>query len=111
MDLSSEGERSTGLSSERRDPQVSQAKGRDRLVFQAKGETCWSLKQTCHVCSPAVALIHTKGPRYRRKICVNSLSDYIPTSHTSPSKNKSINHIFIYLWVLRSLSSGAIGNN
>ena len=31
----------------RRDLVVAQTKGRSPLVSQAKGETCWSLKQTC----------------------------------------------------------------
>ena len=79
--------------------------------FGLKEEICWSLKQTCwlpHVCSPAVALLHTKGPCHRRKICVNSPWLYSYFTQTSLSKNKSINYIFIYLWVLRCLSSGTI---
>ena len=84
---SSEGEWSTGLSSEGRD-------------------TCGSLKQTCHACSPTVALILTKGPSHRRNICANS--DCISTSHTSPPKNKNINYLFKYLRVVRNFSSGSI---
>ena len=43
-----------------------------------------------------------------QKICVNSLWLYSYFTQTSPSKNKNINHIFIYLRVLRCLSSGPI---
>ena len=117
---SSKGERSAGLSSERRGPLVSQAKGnsplvaqakgRGPLVTQAKGETYGSLKQTCHVCSPAVPLIHRKGLRHRRKICANSLWLYYYYRQPSPSKNKNVIYIFIYLRVLRCLSSGPVYN-
>ena len=96
-------ERSAGRSSE----------GGDPLVYRAKGETRWSLKQTCQlprVCSPTVALLHKKGPRFRRKICANSLWLYSCFTKTSPSKNKNINYIFIYLRVFRCLSSCAICN-
>ena len=128
---SSEGERSAGLSSEGRDPLVAQAKGRGRLVSQAKAETHWSLKRRGkvgwslkrrqrptgrlgepvsppRVCSPAVALLHKKGPCHRRKICANSLWLYFYYTQLSPSKNENINYIFIYLRVLRCLSSSSI---
>ena len=75
--------------------------------------TRWSLKHTCQlprVCSPVVALIHTKGPRHKRKICANSLGLYSNSTQTSPSKNKNINYIFIYLRGLRCLSRGTIYN-
>ena len=49
------------------------------------------------LCSPVVALIHAKGPRLRRKICANSLWLYSYFTQTSPSKNKNMNYIFIYL--------------
>ena len=85
---SNEGDRSTSLSSE----------GRDLLVTQAD-------LSVPRVCSPSVALLHKKGPRYRRKICANSLWLYSYYSQSSPSKNKNINYIFLYLRVLRCLSS------
>ena len=68
--------------------------------FGQKGETRWSLKQTCQlprVFSPANALIHTKGPRHRIKIWANSPWLYSYFTQTSPSKIKNINYIFIYL--------------
>ena len=49
-----------------------------------------------------------KGPRYKRKICANSLWLYSYYTQSSPSKNKNMNYIFINLRVLRCLSSGAI---
>ena len=91
-----------------KDPLVAQAKGRDPLVAQAKGETCRSLKQTFRVYSPAVTLLHEKGPRHRRKICANPLWLYSNDMQSSPSKNKNINHISIYLRVFRCMSSGVI---
>ena len=56
MGRSSEGERSTGLSSE----------GRDLLVTRAD-------LSAPRVCSPAGVLLHKKGLRHRRKICANFL--------------------------------------
>ena len=88
---SNERERSAGLSSE----------GRDSLITQAD-------LSTPHVYSPAVALLHKKGPRYRRKICANSLWLYPYYTQSSPSKNKNINYIFIYLQVFHCLSSSSI---
>ena len=91
---SSREERSAGLSSERRYPLVTQAD-----------------LSAPRVCSPAVALPHKKGPRHRRKICANSLWQYSYYTQSSPSKNKNMNYIFIYLRVLRSLSSGSTYDN
>ena len=89
---SNEGERSAGLSSE----------GRETLVTQAD-------LSAPRVCPPTVALLHNRGPRHRRKICANSLTGCIPTfTQSSPSKNKNMNYIFIYLRALRCLSSSAI---
>ena len=105
---SSEEGRSAGRLSEGRDPLIAQAEVRDPPVSQAKGETCRLLKQTYHVCSPAVALLHKKSLCYRRKICVNSLWLYSYYIQSSPSKNENINDIFIYVRVLRCLSSGSI---
>ena len=82
----------------RRDPLVAQAKGRDPLVTQAD-------LSAPHACSPAVALLHKKGPRHRRKICANSLWLYSYYTQWSPSKNKNINYICIYLQVLHCLST------
>ena len=107
-------ERLAGHSNEGRDRLVAQAKGRDQLATQTKGETRWSLKQTCQlhrVCSPAVTLLHKKGPRHRRNICANSLWLYSYLTQTSLSKNKNINYIFIYLRVFRCLSNGSIYDN
>ena len=63
------------------------------------------------MCSLCVALIHTKGPRHRRKICSDSLRQYSFFIQTSPSKNKNINYMFIYLRGIRCLSSGALWDN
>ena len=62
------------------------------------------------VCSPAVLLLHKKGPCHRR-LCVNPPWLYSYYTQSSPSKNKNINYIFIYLRVLRRLSSCAIYYN
>ena len=69
---SSEGERSAGRSSEG-----------ERSTGRSSEETRCSLKQTCHMRCPAVALIYTKGPRHRRKICVNSLWLYSYFTHVT----------------------------
>ena len=86
-----------------------------------KDETCWPLKQrgrsTGHssksVSSPPCMFYgcHTtsqKGSSPQMKICANSLWLYSYFTQTSPSKNKNINYIFIYLQVFPCLSSGAI---
>ena len=83
--------RSAGLSSE----------GRDSLVTQAN-------LSVPRVCSPSVALLHKKDPRPRRKICANSLGLCSYYTQSSPSKNKNMIYIFIYLRVLRCLSCDAI---
>ena len=85
-----------------RDPVVAQAKGRDTLVAQAD-------LSAPRVCSPAVVLLHNKGPRHSRKICANSLWLYYYYYYTqsSPTKNKNLNYIFIYLRVRRCSSSAA----
>ena len=96
---------STGRSSEWGEtPLVSQAKGRDPLVTQAD-------LSVPRMCSPAVALLHNKGPRHRRKRCANSFWLYYYYTQSSPSKNKDINYICIYLRVFRCLSSGEEYNN
>ena len=87
--LSNKEERSTCLSSERRDPLVTQAD------LSAPG-----------VCTPAVALLHKKGLRHRRKKCENSLWLYPNCTQSSLSKNKNIDYIFIHLRVLLCLSRG-----
>ena len=79
--------------------------------FGLKAETHWPLKRRGRlprVCSPAVALLHKKGPHHRRKMCANFLWLYSYFKQTSPSKNKNINYIFIDLRVFRCLSSGSI---
>ena len=86
---SSEWERSAGLSREGRDPLVTQADLSAPRVY-----------------SPAAAQLHKNGPRQRRKICANSLWLYSNDIQASPSKNKNINIIFIYLRVFRCLSCG-----
>ena len=90
---SNDGERSAGLSSEGREPLVTQAD-----------------LSAPRVCSPAVALFDNKGPCHRRKICANSLSLWLYFYYTqsSPSKNKNINCIFIYLRIFRCLSCASI---
>ena len=79
--------------------------GRDPLVTQAD-------LSAPRVSSPAVTLLHKKGPRHRRKICANSLWLYSYYTQASPTKNKNTNHVYIYIYiylrVLRCLSSGAI---
>ena len=65
--------------------------------FRLKREIRWSLKQTCQfprMCSPAVTLLHKKGPSHRRKICANFLWLYSYSSQTSPTKNKNILYIY-----------------
>ena len=76
---SREGGRSVGLLNERRDPLVTPA----------------DLSAQC-VCSPAVTLHHKKGPRHRRKICVNYFSLCSYNTQSTPSNNKNIDYIFIY---------------
>ena len=67
------------------------AKERDPLVSQVKRETCCSLKQTCHVCSLAVELLHNNGPCHRWKV-----SDCIPTTHNRYRRKIEMwNYIFI----------------
>ena len=81
-----------------------------RWSLKRSREIRWSLKQTCwlpRVYSPAVELLHQKGPRHRRKIRANSLWLYSYFTKTSKSKNKNMNYIFIYLQVL-CLSRGMI---
>ena len=94
-------QKSARRSSEVGDLLVSLAEGREPLITQAD-------LSAPRECSPTVALLHKKGPRYRRKICANSLRLYSNYTQSSPSKNRNINYISIYLRVLRYLSSGAI---
>ena len=49
-----------------------------------------------------------KGPRHRRKILANSFWPYSYFIQASPSQNKNIDYIFIYLRVFHCLSSGSI---
>ena len=86
---SSEGERSAGLSGERRDLRVTQTNM--SCVFSGR-------RSNTHKGSPL-------QKKDMRELSL-SLSDCIPTSHTSLSKNENINYMFIYLRVLRCLSSG-----
>ena len=84
-----------------------------------KGEVRWSLKRrekpVGHsrrpVSSPCVftgcrTISQKRSPPH--KICANSLWLYSYDTLSSLSKNKNINYIFIYLRVLRCLSSGSI---
>ena len=80
---------------------VAQTKGKGPLVSQAD-------LSAPRMCSPTVVLLHKKGPRHRRKICVNSLWLYSYYTQSLLSKNKDINYIFIYLQVLCCLLSSAI---
>ena len=73
-----------------------------------RAETYWSLKQTCVFSGCRNTL--QKGPHHRRKVCANSLWLYSYYTQSSPLKNKNIDYIFIYLRVLRCLSSGSIYN-
>ena len=88
-------------------------KGRGPLVSQAKGETHWSLKQTCqlHVCVLQPLHYFTKGsPPLKKDMC--EFSDSISTyTQLLPLKNKNINHIFIYLRVFCCLSSSSVYNS
>ena len=79
---SSKGERSAGLSSEGRDPLVTQAYLSAPRVY-----------------SPAVSLLHKKGPRHRRKLCAKSLSDCIPTTH-----NRTVEEEKLYFYISTSFS-------
>ena len=81
---------------------------RDPLVSQAKGDTCGSLKQTCRVFLRPSHYFNKNGTCYRRKICTNELWLYSYNTQSSPSKNKNINYILIYLRVVCCLSSDAI---
>ena len=95
----------------KRDPMVTHAKGWGPLVFQAKGEIRWSLKQTCQLCVRVLRPLHyfTKRVPVTEERYVRTLSDSIPTyTQSSPSKNKNINYTFTYLRIFRYLSSGAI---
>ena len=89
---SSEGERSVGLSS----------KGRDPLVIHA------NLSAPPYVFSGRSAHTHKGSPPQKKDMCELSLWLYSYFTQTSPSKNKNTNYIFIYLRVLRCLSSGTI---
>ena len=91
---SNEEERSAGLSSEGRDPLISQAD-----------------LSAPRVCSPTVAQLHKKGSRHRRKICAEYFWLYSYYIQSSPSNNKNINYIFTFLRVFRCLSSGPICDN
>ena len=51
-----------------------------------------------------------KDPRHRRKKCAMSRLLYSYSTQSSPSKNKNINYILIYLRVFRCLSSSPICN-
>ena len=84
-------ERSSGLTS----------KGRDPLVFQAD-------LSPPRVCSPAVELLHKKGPRHGRKICASFLWLDSYYTQSSLTKDKNINYILINLRVLHCLSNGSI---
>ena len=89
-------------------------RGRGSLVSQAKGENHWSLKQTCQLLVCVLRLSHyfTKRVLATEERYMRILSDCIPTyTQSSPSKNKNINYIFIYLRVFRCLSSGSIYYN
>ena len=81
-------ERSASLSNE----------GRDLQVTQADMSCLFFARHT----------ISQKSPRHWRKISANTLWLYSYYTQSSPSKNKDINYIFIYLGVLRYLSSDAI---
>ena len=79
----------------------------------------WRQRPTGHSSRPASSpmsvlqpsfLYTQKGPRHRRNICADSLWLYSYFTQTSPSKNKNINDIFIYLCVLRCLSSSTMSN-
>ena len=77
--------------------------------FGLKAETHWSLKQTCQLLVSVLRPLHYFTKRVpRRKICANSLWLYSYNTQSSPTKNKNINYIFIYLRVLRCLCSGSI---
>ena len=94
-----------------RDPLVAPAKERNPVVAQTKGKGSLVTQvdlSAPHVCSPAVALLHKKSLRQRKKICANSLWLHSNYTKSLPSKNKNINYIFIYVRVFRCLSSGAI---
>ena len=94
-----------------RDSLASQATGRDPLVAQVKGETRWSLKQTCQILVRVLRPPNyfTKRVPATEERYVRTLSDCVPTyTQSSPSKNKNINYMCIYLRVLHCLSSSAI---
>ena len=78
--------RSTGLSSEGRDP-----------LF-----THGDLSAPLCVCSPAVALLHKEGPRHRRKIGANSLCLY-SCLHTNVTVKEWKYKLYLYISTSPSL--------
>ena len=86
-------QRSAGLSSKGGDPLATQA---DLSAPPCVFSSCCTTLQ--------------KSPCHRRKTCVNSLWLYSYFTQMSLLKNKNINYVFIYLWVLRCLSIGTICN-
>ena len=94
-------------------------RGKVRWSLKQRGEVRWSLnrKETRCLSSRPVSFscvfsgrrtISQKGSQHRRKIGANSLWLYSYYTQSSPSKNKNINYICIYLRVFRCVSSGAI---
>ena len=90
--------------------------GEIQWSLKRRGEVCWSLKRrerpAGHSSRPVISSCVFSGrrttsqkgsPRY-----VRTLSNCIPTLHASPSKNKNIDYMVIYLRVLRCLSCGSI---
>ena len=101
----------------RGDPLITQAKTKILWSLKRKRVVRWSLKRrerssghpSKHVMSVLrPSLLYTQMVPATAEKYVRTFSDSIPTSHTSPSKNKNINYMFIYLRVHHCLSDGAI---
>ena len=71
----------------------------------------WRQRSDGHESKHATCLLrHTKIPRHRRNICANSLGLYSYNTQLSPTKNKNMIYISIYLRFFRCLSNFPIYN-
>ena len=77
--------------------------------FGLKAEIRWSLSSTC-VFSGRRTTSQKVSPLQKKDMCELSLTASYNTQ-SSPSKNKKVNYIFIYLQVWRRFSSGSIYYN
>ena len=94
------------LQQAKRDPLVTQAKGKDPLVSQTKGRDPLVTQENLCVFSSRRTTSQKGSLPQKKDMCELSLHSYF--TQTSLSKNKNINYIFIYLRVFCCLSSSAI---